>query len=115
MPFMITEYPTGLQVADLEFMPGQLVSLHEWVDQLVMILPSEVSIREVVRSVADKGGGAHVDDELSKALEGMMISGPQGLGVHVLFVIALGRLAQEIGLFYVQFREQFGDTGGCRT
>jgi hypothetical protein len=62
-------------------------------------------------SVADKGGGAHVDDTANKALHDMSVTGPAGVGVHVLFSIALGRFAQKIGLHYIQFRERFGYQG----
>jgi hypothetical protein len=112
MPFLITEYENGLQSADLEFdQDGQLLPLDDWLNQLVTVYPSDLSLREVMRSVADKGGGAHVDDTANKALHDMSVTGPAGVGVHVLFSIALGRFAQKIGLHYIQFRERFGYRG----
>lgn len=99
MPFLMTVYPNGLQIADLQFMKGKLITLNDWTKQLVRVSPSEISIDETIRSVADKGGGAHVDDTPNQALQGMMVTGPRRLGVHILFVVALGRLAQEIGLY----------------
>jgi hypothetical protein len=67
MPFIITEYSKGLQIADLEFESGgQMLQLDDWVQQQITIYPADISIREVIRSVADKGGGAHVDDELNR-------------------------------------------------
>lgn len=112
MPFVITKYSNGLQVADLEFEGGgQLLKINDWMQQRITIHPADVSIREVIRSVADKGGGAHVDDEVNEALKRMMGTGPAGIGVHVLFTVALGRLAQRIGLYYSQSREQCADDG----
>ena len=112
MPFLITEYANGLQVADLQLSPeGQMLLLGDWMDQLVTVHPSDLSVREIVRSVTDKGGGAHVDDDPKDALRAMYRTGPHGVGVHVLFVVAIGRFAQEVGLHYTQFVEQSGFAG----
>ncbi len=112
MPFLITAFKNGLQVADLEVDPeGQMLPLDKWMDQSVTVYPSDLSIREMVRSVADKGGGAHVDDTVNEALRDMHVTGPSGMGVHVLFSVAVGRFAQNLGLHYVQFVERFGYSG----
>ncbi len=106
MPFLITAYENGLQVADLEFdSPESVLPLDEWMDQSITILPSRVSLREMIRSVADKGGGSHVDDRINDALRGMRATGPSGVGVHVLFSVAVGRFVQTIGLQYAQIPE----------
>jgi hypothetical protein len=112
MPFLVTEYDNGLQVADLLFDPnGQMLLLTDWMNQPLTVHPSPLSLRQVVRSVADQGGGAHVDDKPDDALLGMQRTGPHGVGVHVLFVIALGRCVQQFGFRYAQFVEQFGTDG----
>ena len=112
MPFLITEYANGLQVADLQLDPeGQLLPLSDWMNQSVTLHPSDISLRKVVRSVADTDGGAHVDDQVSETLRVMYRTGPHGVGVDVLFVIAVGRFAQKLGLNYVQMIDQFGPTG----
>ena len=112
MPFLITTYSNGLQVADLEFdSGGQMLPLDEWIDQSVTDYPLVLSLRELIRSIADKGGGAHIDDRVNEALRQMQRTGPSGVGVHVLFTIAVGRCVQKIGLYYAQFRERFGYTG----
>jgi hypothetical protein len=112
MPFLITAYKNGLQVADLEFnLTGEALRLDKWMDQLVTVHPSDLSLRETIRSVADKGGGAHVDDTVNEALRHMYLTGPAGVGVHVLFSVAVGRFAQRIGLHYAQFVDRFGYHG----
>ena len=90
---------------------GQLLPLDEWIDQSVTGYPLVLSLRELIRSIAEKGGGAHIDDRVNEALRQMQRTGPSGVGVHVLFTIAVGRCVQRIGLYYAQFRERFGYTG----
>jgi hypothetical protein len=112
MPFVIREYAPGLQVADMEMAEsGPLLSMPEWVAQEVTIYPQLLSIRSIIRSVADKGGGAHVDRTPGRDLSLMRLHGPAGLGVHVLFIVALARLAQVVGVHYAQFRKQCGYKG----
>lgn len=112
MPFLITAYTNGLQIADLQFASGkQLLPLDDWMDQRITLHPVELSLRDTIRSVADKGGGAHVDDEVNSALRHMHRTGPAGVGVHVLFSIAVGRFAQNVGLHYAQLVERFGHHG----
>lgn len=112
MPFLITEFSSGLQIADLQFKTnGKLLPLREWVKQIVSIEPCELSIRQIIRSVADKGGGAHVDDKINIELQHMYSTGPAGIGVHVLFTVAIGRFAQNLGLYYAQFRDRFDYKG----
>jgi hypothetical protein len=112
MPFLITSYDNGLQVADLEIDHGaQRLVLDEWMNQQITLYPAELSVRDTIRSIADKGGGAHVDDTVNPALHHMYRTGPAGVGVHVLFSVAVGRLAQKIGLHYAQFVERFGYHG----
>jgi hypothetical protein len=96
MPFLITMYENGLQVADLQFAPaGKMLPLDQWMEQRVTLYPVELSLRETVRSVADKGGGSHVDDNLNPTLRHMYQTGPSGVGVHVLFSIAVGTLCSD--------------------
>ncbi len=112
MPFLITEYANGLQVADLELVQGgHLLPLKQWIDQFVTVHPRELTIRELIKSVADKGGGAHVDNWPNESLATMQSMGPAGVGCHVLYTVALARLGQQFGLYYTQFRDQFGFNG----
>jgi hypothetical protein len=112
MPFLVVEFENGLQIADLQWQPsGPLLPLEEWMDQRLTLFPSELSLREMVRSVADKGGGAHVDDDINEALRAMQSTAPAQVGVHVLFTVAIGRFAQAFGVRYAQLVERFGLRG----
>lgn len=107
MPFVIREYGNGLQVADIEMEEsGPLLAVGDWVAQHVTIYPRSLTIRKIIRSVADKEGGAHVDPEENPELRLMHSHGPARLGANVLFIVALARLAQRIGVHYAQFRKQ---------
>ena len=106
MPFRITEYEHGLQVADIRFDESkQLLALDTWMDQTLTVYPLKTSPREIIRSVADKGGGAHVDDKLNRTLRDTRTTGPSGVGLHILFTVAMGRCVQKIGR---QFAQVFG-------
>ncbi len=112
MPFVIREYGSGLQVADLDMEEaGPLLPLEQWVGQEVTIYPQPLSVCGIIRTVTDKGGGAHVDSEENTELRLMRSHGPAGVGVNVLFTVALARLAQQFGVQYAQFRKQCGYTG----
>jgi hypothetical protein len=103
MPFRVTEYENGLEVADLRFDESdQLLPLDAWMDQTLTVYPLGISPREIIRSVANKGGGAHVDDKLNDTLWLTRTTGPSGLGAHVLFTVAVGRCVQKIGRRYAQ-------------
>lgn len=41
----------------------------------------------------------------------MRSHGPSGVGVNVLFIVALARLTQQIGVHYAQFRKRCGYMG----
>lgn len=77
--------------------------LDTWMDQTLTVYPLETSPREIIRSVADKGGGAHVDDKLNRTLRFTRTTGPSGVGVHILFTVAMGRCVQKIGRHFAQF------------
>lgn len=112
MPFVITEYSNGLQTADLELDPkGKHLSLHEWLSQPILITPVNITIKEIIKSIADKGGGAHVDDAVNEAMRELFKTAPAGVGGHVLFIVALARLAQSLGLHYIQLQESIGAEG----
>jgi hypothetical protein len=109
IPFRITEDENGLQVADLRFDESkQTLPLDVWMDQTMTVYPLKTPPREIIRSVANKGGGAHVDDKLNNTLRLTQTTGPSGVGVHVLFTVAIGRCVQKIGRHCAQF---FGGSG----
>ena len=66
-----------------------------------------VTHKGVIRAVADKGGGAHVDAEASPELRLMYQYTPVGRTYAELFVIAIGRFVQALG-------ERLLNQKGCR-
>ena len=89
--YRIIEKSNGLQIADLDLSnPPTYLTLQEWCDQIVDA-HYNLKVRDIIRSVADKGGGAHIDIEDNQDLSLMKKTGPAGVGLHILFIIALAR------------------------
>ncbi len=97
MPYEITQYSNGLAVADLLYNNEVMLDIPSWMDQCVTHHPTSLTIRDIVRHIADKGGGAHVDSNSSAELRYMSQSTPVGRPFGELFILALARLAQAIG------------------
>ncbi|WP_146140470.1 hypothetical protein [Zobellella endophytica] len=107
MPFEITQFSNGLSVADLQLTKSTLVPIGQWCEQIVTYSPTTLTIKEVIRSVADKGGGAHIDATMSPALRYMRQKTPVGETYAHLFIVALGRFLQALG-------EKLFSYSGCR-
>jgi hypothetical protein len=97
MPFEITQYANGLSIADLLLDNSKLLPIGQWREQTVTHYPADLTIKEIVRSIADKGGGAHVDASLSPALRYMRRVTPVGQTYGQLFIVALARFAHCLG------------------
>ena len=97
MPFEIIRYRNGLVVANLLCNKNNLLDVSTWMDQDVTIHPTPLTAREIVRHIADKGGGSHIDKDSSPQLRYMSQLTPAGQPFGELFVLALGRLCQAIG------------------
>lgn len=97
MPYEITQYTNGLVVADLLCDKSTLIDIPTWMDQDITIYPTPLTARDIVRHVADKGGGSHVDTNSSPQLRYMAKLTPTGQSFGALFVLALGRFAQIMG------------------
>lgn len=112
MPFTVTKYRNGLEIADLDLdSVGDPIPIASWLGQIVSIHPGLLTVRDIILSVANKGGGAHVDDEPNRELKEMKRLRPATLGAHILFTIAIARFAQRLGAVYAQFRERIGYEG----
>lgn len=97
MPYEITQYKNGLAVADLLCNKKVMLDIPSWMNQFVTHHPTSLTIRDIVRHIADKGGGAHVDSNSSVELRYMSQSTPVGRPFSELFILALARLTQRIG------------------
>lgn len=107
MPFEITVYSNGLVVADLQLASSNLVPIKEWPAQIVTFYPTSLTIFEIIRAVADKGGGAHVDIKASPTLRYISQKTPAGPTYAELFILSLGRFIQKLG-------ERLYGYKGCR-
>jgi len=106
MPFVIIEFEAGLAVADIEVEDkGPLLTVDQWSDQAITTHPTRVTIRELIRLVADKGGGAHVDLEGCQELTSLGHALTAGVGQHVLFTVALARFAVNIWVHLLQLNK----------
>lgn len=112
MPFEIQRFQGGLEAGRLVLDPNaDPIWLQDWLQQVVTIHPVRVTVRTLIRTIADRGGGAHVDEAVDKLIERLATSHPCNTGLHALLTVGLGRLAQQIGWQIVQFHEQFGVAG----
>lgn len=97
MPLEISLYSNGLAVADLLMDRNTLHPISKWADQRLTFHPARLSAKAVIRTVADKGGGAHVDAQASPELRLIYQYTPAGRTYAELFVIAIGRFVQALG------------------
>jgi len=98
MPFEIVKYSNGLVVANfLHSESEDALDLKSWIEQSVNFFPTPITVKEVVKHVADKGGGSHVDKKASYKLNLLYQLAPTGNPYAEIFILALGRLTQHIG------------------
>ena len=113
MPFEITQFNNGLEVCDLLLQePQNQIPLDEWLEKPITKYPKIVSIVDLIKTVADRGGGAHIHPTVDSFLALLKKkSTPCKMGYDALFTIALGRYAQQIGFMVFQFYEKLGTKG----
>lgn len=97
MPFEVTQFINGLTIADLLIEELRLVPISRWSEQYVTYSPTELTIKEIIRSVADKGGGAHVDPSMSLSLRYMRQNSIFGKTYAELLIIAVARFVHFLG------------------
>lgn len=107
MPFEVSSYANGLVVADLLLDKVRLMPIKDWALQRLTFEPERLSISKVIKAVADKGGGAHVDSTASSELRLLYTKTPSGRTYAELFVVGIGRFVQRLG-------EHLFDYKGCR-
>ena len=112
MPFEITQFQNGLEICDILLTdPQKLIPLDEWLEQSITKFPITVTVVDLIRTVADRGGGAHVHPTIDGFLNQLRTSAPLKAGYDALFTIAIGRFAQQIGYMVFQFYEKLGTKG----
>lgn len=71
-PFEISVTNAGVVLADFDLSyPPTLICLSEWREQVITYIPCRLTVAQIIRSVCDKGGGAHVDDNDGAELAAM--------------------------------------------
>ena len=97
MPLEITVFENGLAIADLMLTNETLVPIAEWSAQTVTFHPTKLTVFDIVRTVADKGGGSHVDASSSRNLRYLVKQTPGGHTYAEMFILGAGRFVQKIG------------------
>ena len=97
MPFEIIRYSNGLVVADLFFNKDEMLDTKSWINQALTYNPTPLTINDIIIHIAEKGGGAHVDNSPSPQLRYMRQRTPTGQTYAEMFIIALARTVQLIG------------------
>ena len=97
MPLEVSIYPNGLAVADLLLHREHFAPIATWSEQRLTFHPTRLSAKSVIRTVADKGGGAHVDANASPDLRLLYQYTPAGRTYAELFTVAIGRFVQQLG------------------
>ena len=109
VPYVIEEYSTGIVSATLDISPPyKYISLYRWRDQIVDLQP-RLDLKKIIRSVADKDGGAHLDNEDSPILKILRRNNPTKVGSNILFIVALAQyvldFANQIVLLWIINKE----------
>lgn len=90
-PYVITQHANGMVDAKLDIAsPCKYLPLAEWRKQIVDIQPI-LTLNDVIRTVADQDGGAHLDDNECTKLIIMRGHNPTKLGSNILLIVALAR------------------------
>jgi hypothetical protein len=107
MPIEITSFANGLVVADLIVSQSTLLPIGKWQEQRLTIHPTRLSVKSIIRTVADKGGGAHVDEKASPELKYMYQRTATNRTFAEVFIIGIGRFVQRLGEYIFKYE-------GCR-
>ena len=88
-PYCITAHQSGVVDAILDIDSShKYISLSEWRNQVINLQP-DINLNDIIRSVADQDGGAHLDDDECEKLTIMRGHNPTKIGSNILFIIAL--------------------------
>jgi hypothetical protein len=112
MPFEARIYFNGVEdCKPLLALEGPMLPIADWVEQVISMHPVPVTIRQLIRTVADRGGGAHVHKSNDALLSGLKSMAPGKLHLAALVLVALSRALQQLGLSVVQLYEKNGPRG----
>jgi len=112
MPFEARIYANGVEdCLPLMRADGAMLPVEAWVEQIISQHPVPTTVRQLIRTVADRGGGAHVHKSKDVLLSGLKGMAPGRLHLAALAIIAISKVVQRLGLQVVQFYEKNGLKG----
>lgn len=112
MPFEATRFFNGVEDCRLLLARnGQLLPLKQWVEQVVSIHPVRVSIRQLIKIVADRAGESNAPVAREAIPVGQNFLAPTHHHLGALAIVAIGRLMQEFGQSVIQLYERNGPHG----
>nr|WP_320048189.1 hypothetical protein [uncultured Desulfuromonas sp.] len=112
MPFEVIRYFNGVEICQPMLDEGASpIPLTEWVDQLFTVHPVPLSLRDLIKVVADRDGGAHVHHKEDALLKRLQETCPANSSIGALVVIGLARVMQKVGWAVVSHFERHGATG----
>ena len=112
MPFEARAYFNGVEdCKPLLNTDNSLLMVENWVEQVISLHPVPVTVRQLIRSVADRGGGAHVHKSKDALLCGLKNLRPGRLHLAALVLIGISKVMQQLGLSIIQLYEKNGPKG----
>ena len=112
MPFEARIFFNGLEdCRPLLNQSGPLLAIEDWTNQIISVHPVPVTVRHLIKTVAERGGGAHVHKSQDALLAGLQGMSPGKLHLAALAVIAISKVMQQVGLSVVQLYEKHGPRG----
>lgn len=112
MPFEARMYVNGIEdCRPLLSTDGSMLPVELWVEQVVSAHSVPITIRQFIRTVADRGGGAHVHKSKDALLAGLQGMAPGKLHLAALVLIAIAKVMQQVGHSVVQLYEKNGPKG----
>lgn len=104
MPFETMHFFNGIEDCSVVY-GNDVIELEKWVDRIITAYPVPITIRKLIKLVAEKGGGAHVDKNQEPLLEALRRIGPFKLNIGDLIIIALSKVVQKISFYLIQMYE----------
>ena len=113
MPFEAKIYFNGVEdcipILDTS---GILLPIDQWIEQTISLHPVPLTIRKIIRTVADRGGGAHVHKSEDTLLTSVKHISPSKLNLAALIMIAISKIIRTLGFQIIQLYEKHG-VNGC--
>ncbi|WP_425919050.1 hypothetical protein [Acinetobacter sp. TSRC1-2] len=83
----------------------KVLPLNDWADQIILSYPIPLTIRKLIKLIANKGGGAHVDEDGHPLLELLQEKVFQRLNQGELLIVGLSKIIQQLSFQLIQAYE----------